>query len=377
MDSNRKYLFICNTPFQIIVAVLINKQLIKKNTISYSDIMVSDQINDYQQMIINLRETGIFETVILTRNKKIFQKRNRIIFLASRFICELFGNIIYKRHSKNRFYDEIFINNPSCFAESIVYLIRKSNKSLKVNLFDEGYSSYTKLYENSLYTFNFVENIIRLVWRKIFKRKYIIDLINLFYLLEPDLLCWNTNFEVMEIESLNIKTDNLTIDNLNQIFGYSDAIKEYDFQYIYFEESFFWDYKINSDYNLIMKIVEQVGYKNIIVKLHPRNKINRFEKSNINTNKNLGIPWEIMTLNFNEKSKIYITITSGAALSFRLITNQMQKTILLYDCIDDKLLKPNDDVILWFEKYISKFSSQIYLPKSNTELIEILKTFSQ
>lgn len=57
-----------------------------------------------------------------------------------------------------------------------------------------------------------------------------------------------------------------------------------------------------NDVELIEALADKVGKQNMMVKIHPRNPVNRFEKLGYKTNHNTAIPWEVIVMNTDDIS---------------------------------------------------------------------------
>ena len=63
---------------------------------------------------------------------------------------------------------------------------------------------------------------------------------------------------------------------VNRAFGYEISTDRYDRKYLFFEESFFADHYPINDPELVDRLAQRVGKENLMVKIHPRNPVNRF-----------------------------------------------------------------------------------------------------
>lgn len=72
-----------------------------------------------------------------------------------------------------------------------------------------------------------------------------------------------------------------------------------------------------------------------MVKIHPRNPVNRFEKLGYKTNHNTAIPWEVIVMNTDDISdKVLITVASSCILNPIIVFGKEVHAFSLYDCID-------------------------------------------
>ncbi len=73
----------------------------------------------------------------------------------------------------------------------------------------------------------------------------------------------------------------------------------------------------------------------MMVKIHPRNPMNRFEQLEYKTNQNTAIPWEVIVMNSDDLSdKVLITVASSCILNPIIVFGKKFKAYSLFDCID-------------------------------------------
>ena len=124
---------------------------------------------------------------------------------------------------------------------------------------------------------------------------------------------------------------------------------------------------------MVNKIAEVVGKENIFVKIHPRNKVNRFQKLGYVTNQNTEIPWEIIALNIPISEKVLLTIASGSALTSLVnMSSVPKKIVMLMNCkeIDDSKLTSS---LHSLRTVASLHRDTVCLPDSFDEAIELLQ----
>ena len=350
----KRNLFIINTYFQLITAVNMSLNNFKNEI---NDIILTDTSVDIEDKIERLEKLNIFNNVYYIKSKDMLNnKLKKYVQYFNR------KNVLKYEFEK---YDEVLFYNFDSFTFCVIDELFSKNKNLKCSKFDEGFDTYT--IPVSQMKVGKVQNFVRTLLRK----KNLDNIVNKLYLYHPELICFDTNLEIEQIPTLD-KNNKILKDALNKIFNYkSQPIKQ---KYIFFEESFFCDNKGIEDFTLIKDIINIVGKENIIIKLHPRNKVNRFSDIGVSTLKNIGIPWEVMQMNEDYSSKTFITISSGSILASKLYFHENVKTYLLYNCTEQKSDVLNDN----YYKYLNKIKktigfNDIIIPDSKDEFIELLK----
>ena len=373
-EMNNRVLFYAFTPFEVISSIAIKINHFQEYE---ADIVLDDSILMRDTIRNNSGLGKVFNLSLFCNRSDFFHKHNNRINHEINRIKATIDPLFISRSIKGLTqykYDYFVTTEVDYVSESIYSMILKNNSLLEVCLMDEGYSSYT-YYFRERYAPRYKNNIIKKFFfdlgGKISGRQFIAKRVKTLYLYEPKLQCWDQC--PYEVKKIFVNKKNI-IKEINEVFGYDGSVdKEYDRKYIYFEESFFWGVRNNNDMQLIDLIASNVGEDNIIVKLHPRNLINRFVNKGFKTNKGTGIPWELIAINLDDTcDKCFISFSSGAVLNYRFIVDKSFKTILLYKCIGDEFYHVSEELKRWFEKFTELYPNQIIIPETKEELINIL-----
>ena len=90
------------------------------------------------------------------------------------------------------------------------------------------------------------------------------------------------------------------------------------------------------DVALMDRVAELVGKENIFVKIHPRNRENRFEQAGYATNRDTAMPWELIVLNSSFERTLFMTVGSSAATNPYTIFGIPAKVVFLCELVEDK-----------------------------------------
>jgi len=364
--NNKKTVIVCNTLFQIIIAVHLRLTILKDD---FVDIIVSNHTKNSSNIAKNIENLNLFNKVIFIKNKKAIQKGNGILNIASynirRFFETLNNIFIVNKICKKNNYDSLLINNISIFTMLFYNKLLKKNKNIELCLFEEGLSTYSNSYTdadkpNSLH-------------RKIINKTGIIANFDKLYLLFPDLLEWNVpNAEIIKLQKINANGNHF-VNIINTIFDIKEIKDKYDKPIIFFEESHFTDGFVVPDIEIVNQIADIVGKENIMIKLHPRNALNRFDTLGYKTNSDTNIPWEAIILNQNLTNKTLVTIASGSVLSPFLYFGINLKSISLLNCLTEKPGYMKGELGKFMNKIYAKFPDVFYAPQNFDELKKYIK----
>ena len=337
MINLKKSIFLCNTVYQVLVAVWIKySEPDNKDT----DIIISNHMNGYIDIAENIKKTNLFQNVYTVDSLSYSRFEVEYSNKAERLFSKMFPEFELRKYIilKND-YDELFIANMDSFSQLLFSVLSKKS-NIKLNIFEDGVSTYSCLfkgfYENKCPPINRYKNII---FCKICRNKYIYPNVDAFYVFKSDAMQWIPGCEIKELEPISCDTAFKNL--INIIFDYDNMTDIYDKKYIYFEESFYADSGYMEDVELVEKIAECVGKDNIMVKIHPRNPENRFGELGYKTNKNTAIPWEVILLNNDFSDKVLITIASASIINPASLFHKKIRSFSMINCLDDipELLK--------------------------------------
>lgn len=365
-----KLLTIVNTHFQLLTIINLKLNKYQNDDI---ELMITDHVSGSESIIKKLKNTKIFSKIIYvpiegrTSNHSILRKIQ--IFLALAGNQSIYLKTIGVKTDKH--YDVILFDNIDLLSASLSVKLWKRNHDIKFVFFEEGCASYFKnkftvKHNDPFYLYYFISGLL--------KRPNLYRDIECYWYYEKDLVLADINLKrVKTIPKLSKKDDKL-IKLINYLYDYNNCDKLLEKKYIFFEESFFTDHENINDFELINTVIQEVGKDNLIIKRHPRNKINRFEKYNILTYDLVSIPWEVIQLNHNFEQQTFLTISSASVLASKLYFDETVCTFLLFNCIDKKPRIFKNGYLDYLNKLINKYGNKgMSIPKSINDLTLSLK----
>lgn len=321
----KKLLFVCYTPYQIFVS-----SWLKYNRFSEckADIVINNKLKGYEIIVANTIKSNLFDNVIVWDD----QSKNTVLGKVSRIKNEYF---FAKKIIKNGSYDDLFASNFDFFIGRLFDFGKRKNSNFKFNYSEDGIASYSKKNETFYRLFDKPKKS-NISHNNIFTKHNLFGNIENFFLFTPDLLEWNPLAKnIVKIEPID-KNDNTFRQIINGIFDFDLLTDKYDKKYIFFEESYYQDTGYMEDVELVEQLSQMVGKDNLMIKIHPRNQENRFEKRGYITNKNTVIPWEVIALNIDMDNKVLITIASSSIVNPPALFDCRVKTYSLINCLMQK-----------------------------------------
>ena len=330
-----KKLIICNNVYQTLVALWI---VYSGNRSETWDAVVSDHMNNSADVAERMRECGLFENVYHV--KSLALTRNQVSHdTFSRIVNAIFPMRELREYGDIRpVYSDVYFANFDNFSQVLYNALVHKTPELKLHVFEEGlasYSSFSRFYsELKGYYGDRNSGIRKYLHKYIYRTQVIPGNLSEFLAFNPHLIQWDPECAIREMEKIDCL--DLAFRNIvNGVFGFDPSAREYDRKYIFFEESFYADGSEVNDVALIEQLARRVGKENMMVKIHPRNPENRFDRLGYKTNRNTAIPWEVVVMNTDDLSdKVLITVASSCILNPIIVFGKKVRAYSLYDCID-------------------------------------------
>ena len=357
-------LFSVFTHYQLITAIQIKLSLYPNER---ADIIISDHSMGYKTIAAALEKLSIFEHVYISDNVESI-KADNILKKIGRAISIAFNNNKFPIKCTNieeYEYDEFLFYNLNYYNTCLYYLMKRRNPALVAKRFEEGYGSCFSADISSSGSTRLQQK-----FEKLHRNPRIADIEEMFFY-EPELVLFKNEIKASPIPKIDKNDENMKR-ILNTIFDYKVS-DEYDRKYIFFEEAYCTDGKEIDDLELVLKIAAKVGRENLMVKLHPRSRVDRFAEYGIKTNKAVGVPWEVIIMNNNFSDKVFLTISSGSVLSPRILFGENVPTYMLFNCTKVKSHLVTDSFYQFLELFKNKYgNSGFYIPDTLSDFIDNL-----
>lgn len=374
MQSNKKQnrkLFICNSVYQLLVALWIKNHYYTEIS---ADIILSDHMNGTEQLVEQVKASRMFQEVYGVSSMDYARYRVPLT-RKERIAISLRPQTYLRKYVElKECYSELLIANVDAFSQLVYDALAHRQKQIpEVTVFEDGIFTYSKLYEKDYLETNIIvtSSVKKLIHKYIYRKKLLYGNLSKILVFNKENMRWNPPCKVVEMDK--IKSDDRRFKEMvNQVFQYQNNDDVYDTKYIFMEESFLAEGTPINDVVLLKEIAKKVGKQNIMVKIHPRNKVNRFEKEGFKTNHNISIPWEVIVMNIGDISdKVFITVSSASVMNPILIFGQNVKAYSLYNLIEhekgkSRLLSGE----LWETVYwlFQKYNDMISICKSVDEI---------
>jgi hypothetical protein len=368
----KKILMIADNPFQTMVAMIMKDRMFPHVE---TDLFLTNRSSGTEERFAKLQEIQLFHKVYLGDVKKCWDFHHPLQHHAMQARCALTGCFRLKDcqvyHNQ---YTEIICLYPTLCIGSDLILSRRRSRSVKISIFDEGFGVYTNMYLRTLLAHRKLREKFQLI-RSRGKVASIWKSVDRIYLFNPNLLQWKAPFQKIEIKLPEVEHNPKLKDMLNHVFQYENVEKEYQYPYIFFENCGYQDYGLNDDLVLVKQIAAQVGKENLLVKLHPRTKHNRFQELGIPTNQGQSIPWEIIAMNMQGKDpRTFITVSSSALISYQMLFPEKKfRSIFLHNMVRDQFTGFDDSVRQYFEQFAEKNKGYVFVPETEAALQELLE----
>ncbi len=352
-------LIVCNTLYQLLVAINIKVNIHKNDKV---DLILTDHTVKFKDIYINIKDKDVFNNVYYVETKRFESEfkpsRSDLLRIAISNSNEYNKHFNYIENT----YNYLYTANINQYIKLLYGHLQKNNNKIIVREFEDGFSSYVKTW----ISLNRYERVLSK-----FGKKYLCNNIDELYLFEPNLYVCEKTRIIKQLPKIS-KDDKELVKIINEVFNYKTnyTIRE---KYIFLEESFSADKYETNDVELIKLVASIVGTDNFIVKMHPRNPINRFENDSIKT-LHSSIPWEVFLLNNDFSDKVFITVSSNGTIMPKILFNEDTKTILLINLFKGGIPLFKED---FYKNYLENVYNQyadknLHIPQNRNELMSLL-----
>lgn len=372
-----KVLAMARTYYMLLVVIQLRLTVFKDDEF---DLIFTDTSKGSEKIYSRVENSGIF-------NKTFFLKMNNIASLGRgkvRKILDMLKNLsnskkILKQEgidTRDFYYDIFLCYAPGMVEEQIVFNeIRRFNDNARVNLYEEGFTSYNAVmgvwqYEKGMSRMKLLPGLMKLFGNA---SHLTINNIEKAWVFEPDFIRYEADFGIAPIPKFSLNNVE-TIKKLNYIFDYEKVKKEYDADIMFIEDSFHTSHADYGDLELVKRVYNTCSDKNrFMVKLHPRTLTDRFESLGIRTSKS-SIPFEVLVMNSKEDRSLYITVASGGPLGALTNFDMGNRVLVLYKCCKGVIGPMLDKKTMQFMNDLKeRYPDQLFIPESISDLDNILE----
>lgn len=339
----KNVLFICNTHYQLIVAIQMRLTLMKENAAS---VLITDRSKGAKQISARLRDTAIFDQVFFQEVREPKGRRASLIERLSLIKQGVFGTRLYKT-SKHIVFDEIIGFNFDLHSHAVFANEYKKNKHITCEKMEEGLLSYATK-EDSSGVLSAIYKIRRLLHRKNMRH-----LPTRFYCFQP--IAYPGKLAATPIPKLTFSDEKIKSILTDVFIGTRQIFNKYDEKYIllpciYDKEGG----EPIGELSLAIRLAEKVGKNNLLVKVHPRDDADRYREAGLRVDAESAVPWEVIQINHDFSDKVLLSTLSTSLLSTCSLFEVPPRSFYLYPLCDlssNPLAKHYKGVV---EDYISK-----------------------
>lgn len=312
-------IMICNTYFQLIISLQLSFTLFNGDKIT---IIITDKTPNTKFPAQKLEDLHIVDKVLYRETKAYCGKRD-VWRDKLQDICDIvFGDSKFSDIT-DVFYDEIIYFNYDLFAMVLFAELYKKNKKIMCSRFEEGILSYNSKVPR------YLKYKVGEFLRHLLLKKSLWEKTKQMYFCNPTL--YEGTLKAVEIPK--IKLDGPMGGILKHLFNLNKESLKYENGYMYFSSVY--DFEGGESINeieAVRRIRNIVGNDDLLVKIHPRDTRQVYQKEGFHIDRNSAIPWEAIQLNTDCSGITFITATSCSALSINMLLDPMPKTVFVYPC---------------------------------------------
>ena len=314
-------LFMCYTDMQILAAIQMKLTFFSKDEV---DLIIFDHFKNAKMLYRNLSALNLFRKGIYYQTNihdYLQSKRKDVLDIVQFPFMDKKGKLLSMGLSKK--YDEIVFHNFTYFLYVIFFYYFRTYPETKFSCMEEGILSYNQALD--------VGKRVKILNGLSGRGHDIFAKIDKYYCFCPAFKKKWKEREIVKIPA--VKTTRETFLNIvNQIYEY----KPLDIQesFIFFGNSMCVDGTCKQEPDVIKKIADYVGKENLIVKVHPREDREIYQKIGVKMMENASLPWEVYYLNGHFEAKIFLSTVSNAFLNAFMLKEEDAKGIFLFPLIE-------------------------------------------
>lgn len=365
MKKSRK-LIIANTFYQVIFSIQMKLTIFEDDCV---EIIITDHSRYAEYISARLREYSKFDNVYFVNTNGTGDKRNNLEKIYDVFSFSFFKKnrfVFYIKQIKDLYFDEIIVFNYDMKIYGVFAILSYYNPKLKLSRYEEGILSYS-----IELLFTPVRNMIDHI-RKLQGKAMIKDAFSNFYCFYPGL--YNGYLHTKKVPL--IKRDSALKSILQSVFDVNENNLHYTQKYIFFTSVYdFEGGEPIGEYELVCKIADLVGKKNLLVKTHPRDLRTVYTDNGFNVDENSAIPWEVIQLSRDFFDKVFMTVNSGSVLAGSFMSEKPVKTFYMYKlCNIKKNIACQKSVVdiknLLDDKNMKDNLSEVYIADKIEDIID-------
>ena len=363
--KKRKACFLCTTPFQVWGAVALR---LAEN--QESDIVIIDDLKDYEKIARGLKQTGLFGQVYTIPFQEALKNKGKLLKHGIVFFRMLFSRRFLNRYMDRSVTYETILTSSSAVSKSVVFnALLKRNPQMKTVLYDDGTGSYSGSDRLLSGSFLFQKSKRLLGWKEYLQNP---DRVLLY---RPELTERHYGVEIEAMPRIRQTEENLAL--LQQVFHPEGGALQIREKVILFDT--FRQKEEREDVRRLdecfERILATVGGEELILKAHPRSTVS----SRIPLKRFPGTEAPIELVYAQQKDireKILIAINSTALFSPKMLFGWEPRIMLLY-----RLVTQDAEVVKKREKLYRKLCGmyedpeRISIPESFEEMDRVLKSW--
>ncbi len=261
-------------------------------------------------------------------------------------------------------YTDLCVHIDSYAAKFFYYSLIEKGMNPDVHFVSEGTGTYA---------LDFANTARDTIDHEYYKDKAFLKKVKNVYVYQPQLFTGNRKIvNLVEIPVFS-SLDPSVYKMIDEIFGKAEPIEE---KLIFFEGVFWGDNHLVNEMELFLAIADYIGKENIVVKRHPRNKVDRFTPLGFHVMKQQYLPWEVMIKDIDLSEKVLVSVASFTAFSAKEMYGRVSRSILLEDLLVGKAPFLEDQGYRKFfqraEKLFNQDEMVSWRPKSMRELEIVL-----
>ncbi len=303
-----------STYYQLINAINIKLSLLEGQEVD----LVLNESSDFSVVGKKVEESGCFRKVFYSPDSLEDNRAYRALSKAEKSRLSTQPKEIVHDIGLDESYTDYYIPVDDEYNKLLYYYLVKRGCRPAIHIYEEGVATYTIDIKKRMLTDGLRHSY--------YGSNQFLERITEFLLYEPNLFSVDTiDIPINRLPKINAADEQIR-EIYTGIFGEEKMPKE---PVVFFMESFHADRVNTSNLDLLDRIATLFGKENIIVKMHPRDQENWLAPKGYKIFPASQIPWEIMLMTNDIGNKLFVSMSSTAALSAQIVFDKKTTSMFL------------------------------------------------
>lgn len=356
-------LFICSTPLQVLLAILIRGQFERTKD---SDLIILNHFSAASSVAPRIRDIDLFESVSVADTldfNRLFHSRRTIVRRFRTIRHQIAFSQALDRHMPlpKHTYTDLYFSHEDMIIQLAMKELHRRNTSLRVHMFEDGTGSYGPAM--------LIKGPLRRRFNSVTGHAFMNEPYSEFLVLEPRLVVGSRPAAVRPIPKAGRISIRLRA-TIDHVFGVDRESSRINENVVFFQQPYGQFPGLDG---AIQDVATTVLPEDSVVKLHPREQATQY--GDLPLLKHNDAPWEVVAMHNDLGAKTLVSFFSTALTTGKTLMGKEPRVVFLFDIPE---LRQYFDLPDSLRDFVERFRTthsdpqRVAIPKSVAEARDIL-----